>query len=607
MVDLDKLHAGNAAEFLGRTRYAVFLQATYGDGEPTDGAAAFCKWAAECSAGGATPLSGLTVGVFGLGNRQYEHFNAAAKKLDASLAAAGAKRMCALGLGDDDASLEDDFASWRAKDLWPGLEAAAPSICGSLQDVAERRASEDAAGGHAAPAEAYDVAIVRAPTPPATPVTPRIANGGSGGQHWDAKHPFTARLVARRELHTGGDRSCVHCELDISGGPSYETGDHVGILAENSPAVVGAVLRLLGQQGDLTFSLSRRRTSLDAAADGQSVLPEPFPGPVRLDTALGRFADVLSPPKRSVFAALASLAATHDPPSCAKLSHLASPAGKDAFATYVTQPHRSLLEVLEDFPTLAKSIPLGVFFACIAPRLAPRYYSISSAASAHPHTVHVTAAVVRGPTPTGRLHEGVATTWLARLPLGTPVHVFIRSSGFRLPKALPASAAQAAPPVVMIGPGTGVAPFRGFIQERAHLLAVAGGGAAATLTQAGLGRAVLFFGCRAPDVDYIYSDELQAAAAGPALGALHVAFSRVAGQPKVYVQHLVASHGDDVYDALVKRGGHLYVCGDAKAMAKDVHKALLDLLQSKGRMSAAQAEAYAARMQTEGRYLRDVW
>lgn len=599
------MHAANALEHLSRTRHAIFLQATYGDGEPTDGAAAFCKWAAECGAGGGRPLADLTVAVFGLGNRQYEHFNAAAKKLDASLAAAGATRMCDLGLGDDDGSLEDDFECWRNKQLWPGLERAAPSILGSSQDAAQRRASEDAAGAHVH--EAYDVAILPstpggrlAPTPPATPVAQRGASANGSAYHWDAKHPFTARLAARRELHTGGDRSCVHCELDVSGGgPVYETGDHVGILAENSPAVVDHVLRLLCQPGEMTFTLSRRRTSLDAQADGGSVLPEPFAGPVRLDAALARFADVLNPPKRSVFAALASIAASHDAGSAAKLSHLASPAGKDAYAAYVTQAHRSLVEVLDDFPGVAKHIPLGTFFACIAPRLAPRYYSISSSSTAYPTTVHVTAAVVRGPTPTGRIHEGVCTTWLARLPLGSAVQVFIRSSGFRLPKAMPSAGGAAQPPVVMIGPGTGVAPFRAFIQERAHRLSAGQTGP--------LGAATLFFGCRAPDVDFIYRQELESAAQSPALDALHVAFSRVSGQPKVYVQHLLASHGDDVYKALVSASGHLYVCGDAKAMAKDVHKALLDLLQTKGRMSVAQAEAYAARMQTEGRYMRDVW
>ena len=605
MVDLDKVHGGNAAEVLSRTPFAIFLQATYGDGEPTDGAAAFCKWAAECSGRGQQPLKELSVAVFGLGNRQYEHFNAAAKKLDSSLVAAGARRVCALGLGDDDASLEDDFAQWRAQDLWPGLEKAAPSIAGTKQDVALRRASEDAVGGvGGALPKAYEVVIHASnspvPTPPSTPLTQRGNGAAAVAAHWDAKHPFTARLVARRELHIGGDRSCLHCELDLSSGPAYETGDHVGILAENSPAVVSQLLQLLGQRGEVTFTLSRKRTSLEgpgpgAAAD-DDLLAEPFPGPVRLDAALARFADVLTPPKRSVFAVLASLAATHDVANAAKLAHLASPGGKDAYGAYVTQTHRSLVEVLADYGSLAKKIPLGVFFASIAPRLAPRYYSISSGSGPHPHTVHVTAAVVRGPTPSGRLHEGVCTTWLARLPLGSPVPVFIRSSGFRLPKQL-AGAGQGVP-IIMVGPGTGVAPFRAFIQERGH---------AARTAAAALGPATLFFGCRAPEVDYLYRDELEAATAGPALSALHVAFSRLAGQAKTYVQHDLAAHGADVYEALVSRGGHLYVCGDAKAMAKDVHKALGELLQRHGRMTAAQAEAYLARMHSEGRYLRDVW
>ena len=602
MVDLDKVHAANAADVLSRTPYAVFLQATYGDGEPTDGAAAFCKWVAECSSSGGEPLKALSVAVFGLGNKQYEHFNAAAKKLDAGLVAAGARRVCALGLGDDDASLEDDFAQWKAQNLWPGLEKAAPSIAGTQQEVALRRASEDGPGGVGGGApKAYEVTIHSAnspvPTPPSTPVTQRGSGVVAAAMHWDAKHPFQARLVTRKELHTGGDRSCLHCELDLKGGPAYDTGDHIGILGENSPGVVAQLLQLLGQRGDVTFSLSRKRTSLDAGAGEDDLLAEPFPGPVRLDAALARFADVLTPPKRSVFAVLASLAATHDVAHASKLAHLASPGGKDAYAAYVTQTHRSLVEVLADYPTLAKHIPLGVFFASISPRLAPRYYSISSGAGPHPHLVHITAAVVRGLSPSGRMHEGVCTTWLARLPLGAPVPVFIRSSGFRLPKQVPGAAGV---PILMVGPGTGVAPFRAFIQERGHVARTSGGAAA-------LGPATLFFGCRAPDVDYLYREELEGAATGPALNTLHVAFSRQAGQAKTYVQHDLAAHGEAVYEALVSCGGHLYVCGDAKAMAKDVHKATVELLQRHGRMTAPQAEAYMARMHTEGRYLRDVW
>lgn len=240
-----------------------------------------------------------------------------------------------------------------------------------------------------------------------------------------------------RELHSGGDRSCLHIELDISGmSAQYETGDHVAILPENSPAVVEEAARLLGLPLDTVFTLK------EAPA-----LPAPSPCPVDLRRALSLYADLLSPPRKSALAALA--AAAGDKAQAERLRHLASPSGKADFAAFVAEPQRSLLEILREFPSARPS--LGVFFAAVAPRLAPRFYSISSSPKAHARSVHVTAAVVRGPTPTGRVHEGVCTTWLGRVQSGAraprrlhPQHslppVLPRQPSFALPvPAAPAS------------------------------------------------------------------------------------------------------------------------------------------------------------------------
>jgi NADPH-ferrihemoprotein reductase len=163
---------------------------------------------------------------------------------------------------------------------------------------------------------------------------------------------------------------------------------------------------------------------------------------------------------------------------------------------------RSLLEVMQDFPSAKPS--LGVFFGSVAPHLQPRYYSISSSPAQHPRAVHITCAVVRERMPSGRLHEGVASCWLARARPGDRVPLFLRRSSFKLPPS-------PAVPVVMVGPGTGLAPFRGFLQHRAALL------------QSGqrLGAAHLFFGCRNRRHDFIYEAELEAAVAGGAVTQVH--------------------------------------------------------------------------------------
>lgn len=244
-------------------------------------------------------------------------------------------------------------------------------------------------------------------------------------------------------------------------------------------------------------------------------------------------------------------------------------------------------QVMQDFPSAKPS--LGLFFGSVAPRLAPRYYSISSSSSKHPSSVHVTCAVVRDVMPTGRIHDGVCSSYLQHSKPGDKVPLFIRRSTFKLPED-PHS------PVIMVGPGTGLAPFRGFIQERDCLIS----------DMAEVGPALLFFGCRNCAHDYIYQAELESAADSGALSQLFVAFSR-AGPEKDYVQHHIKANATRVWELLQQQGSCVYVCGDAKNMAKDVHRALIDVVQSQGGMSSSQAEAWVKRLGEAGRYHKDVW
>lgn len=193
---------------------------------------------------------------------------------------------------------------------------------------------------------------------------------------------------------------------------------------------------------------------------------------------------------------------------------------------------------------------VGLFLGSVGTRLAPRFFSISSSNRAHPGHVHITAAVVAEDKPyNGGTLEGVCTHYLARLQEGDSVAIFLRQSAFRLPK-------DPAKPVVMVGPGTGLAPFRAFLQER---VALQEGGST-------LGPALTFFGCRRPDSDFIYEEEMREfERAG--VTQLQVAFSRVGGA-KRYVQHDLAERGREVWQWLSGKRGYMYVCGDAKHMAK---------------------------------------
>src|SRR5580658_3106058 len=222
--------------------------------------------------------------------------------------------------------------------------------------------------------------------------------------------------------------------------------------------------------------------------------------------------------------------------------------------------------------------------------LAPRYYSISSSPSVDASRCSITTAVVEGPAASGRgTYKGICSNYLGGRRAGETVYATLRETkaGFRLPD-------DNAVPIIMIGPGTGLAPFRGFLQERA----------ARKASGATPGPAMLFFGCRHPDQDYLYADELKAFAAD-GITELHTAFSRGDG-PKTYVQNLVAAQQERIW-SLIEQGAIIYICGDGSKMEPDVKAALVAIYRERSGADEAAGARWIEELGARNRYVLDVW
>mmetsp|Transcript_45667 Transcript_45667/g.114911 ORF Transcript_45667/g.114911 Transcript_45667/m.114911 type:complete len:662 (-) Transcript_45667:433-2418(-) len=545
-------------------KLVIFVVATYGEGEPTDNFRDFWEWLNSSDREDESPLEDVNYVVFGLGNKTYEHYNHMARLVDKRMAKLGASSAFQRGEGDDDGTLEDDFMEWKAR-LWPSLTKQFLGKTDTTEMVAQH-IQRIKVKVHK-PQEEVEV-VRRFRTYSGTATAARHVQE----HEYDMKNPLITTVNVNRELHTLlSDRSCRHVEINATD-LRYEPGDHLAVYPANDPALVDALLTRLGLDGSTMISVF----NID---DKEERFP--LVGPLSLCSTLLSFVDITSPPRKSVLESLSHF--TTDPAEKEKLKLMSSgsEAATEEYNKTIREPHRCILEVLELFPSI--KLPLDAFLD-INPRLAPRYYSISSSQAAHPDSVHATVAVVNFTTPTGRFHNGVCSTWLQRQEPGAEVAVYIRKSTFHLP-------ADPSIPILMIGPGTGLAPFRGFIEQRAATKAS--------------GKTVFFFGCRRRDTDYIYEEELKQYVESGVLTHLSVAFSREQDE-KVYVQHKMREEKDIVWD-VISNNGYVYVCGDARYMAKDVHQALIDVAAEVGGMSETAAEEFISKLQADGKYLQDVW
>jgi len=296
-----------------------------------------------------------------------------------------------------------------------------------------------------------------------------------------------------------------------------------------------------------------------------------------------------------------------DPYQKEKLLYFASRPGKSDF----TSKQYSTLELLEAFQSIV--IPFDHFID-LTPKLQPRFYTISSSSLVNPTAVHITVSLSINTKPNGRLHFGVCSSFLKACRPGNNLWVFFRPSSFRLPNS--------EVPIVMVGPGTGVAPFRAFVQEVAHIRAQKTQQKEAQKDEKqnhpghkkddqmdwnslAVGPLWLFYGCRDRIKDFIYEDELKKAHTAAVLDQLILAFSREQKE-KVYVQDKLKEVEGKIWDIIDKKNGVFYLCG-AAAMGRSVRERLCKIAETKGGLTPEQSEAYFKRLLTDGRYIAELW
>ncbi|SDD60574.1 cytochrome P450 / NADPH-cytochrome P450 reductase [Bradyrhizobium brasilense] len=529
----------------------LIICASYNGAAP-DNATQFVKWLESDLPKDA--FAKVRYAVFGCGNSDWAAtYQSVPRFIDEQLTKHGARAVYPRGEGDARSDLDGQFQKW-----FPEAAKVATKEFGI--DWNFTRTAEDE------PLYAIEPVAQGA-------VNTIVTQGGA----------VPMKVLANSELQTKegaqpSERSTRHIEVELPASLKYRVGDHLSVVPRNDPTLVDSVARRFG-------FLPADQIRLQVSEGRRAQLP--VGNAVSVGRLLTEFVELQQVATRKQIQIMAEH--TRCPVTKPKLMAYVGDdeASAARYRTEVLAKRKSVFDLLEEYP--ACELPFHLYLEMLS-LLAPRYYSISSSPAGEAQRCSVTVGVVEAPASSGRgIYKGVCSNYLARRRAGDTVHATIKETkaGFRLPD-------DNAVPIIMIGPGTGLAPFRGFLQERA----------ARKAQGAALGPAMLFFGCRHPEQDFIYADELKAFAAD-GVSELHTAFSRADG-PKTYVQHLVAAQKDRVWE-LIQKGAIVYVCGDGGRMEPDVKATLMSIYRERTGVDTDAAARWIEEMGTRNRYVLDVW
>ncbi|QPC69651.1 hypothetical protein HYE68_000403 [Fusarium pseudograminearum] len=576
---------------LSQSKLAIFILSTYGEGDPSDNTAAFWDWLTKTSN---IQLPNLRYMAFGLGNTSYRYYNRVIDVVVQHLDKYGAQRLMPVGRANDaQGGTEEDFLSWK-DDLYTHFQENLGYQERDIPYEPSIQLIQD---------ESLDIMDLNLGEP--------VQNRSGPAKVVKQYSPIRPLAIqSSQELYTSPGRHCLHMELDISDQPElrYRTGDHLAIYPINPDYEVQLLLKALGLE-----DRAEKPLLVQTLEEGASTK---IPSPTSSLALFRHYLEVAAPVSREIAGQLARFAPSLG--SSEVLKTLAE--SKEAYATYIGSNHITmgrLLHLVAPRAVWAK-LPLSYVVETL-PCIQPRYYSISSSNTVSARRLSITVGVDKSPLQQdpSRVIRGITTNYLYALGnalngdtsqpavgsdapsyalsgpgdalKGHKVFACIRRSNFKLPTL-------SSTPIIMIGAGTGLAPFRGFILERARLQAVG----------KPIGKMLLFFGCRSPDEDYLYHDEL-VEVAQKLQGCLEIvtAFSRAKGEPKKYVQDRVEERKIQVCH-LLQEGASIYFCGRA-AMARVAGNLVEESMKTQNNWTSDEARSWAESAKKGNKWLEDVW